>query len=575
MENKEVAEIFRQVAEILEIQGENPFRIRAYLKAAQNTESLSRDIAEIAEKDELESIPGIGKDLAGKIKEIVKTGKLKFLQQLQESIPEGLTILMSVPGLGPKTAKLLYDKLKIKNINQLERAARAHKISVLPGIKEKTEENILRGIALTKKAKERMPLAEAFFIAEKITAVLKKLKEVEQIEVAGSLRRRKETVRDIDILATSSHPEKIMDVFTKLDEVKEVLAKGSTKSSVLTKSGIQVDLRVVQPKSFGAALLYFTGSKQHNIKLRQLAMKKGLKINEYGVFRKKKWLAGKKEEDIFNKFNLGFIEPELREDRGEIEAAMKGKLPKIADLKSIKGDLHVHSKWSDGSASIEDIARAAQARGYLYVAICDHSQSIKIAGGLSTERLKKQIDLIHKLNKKFKNFRILAGSEVDIKSDGSLDYPDKMLKELDIVIAAIHTGFKQSQQQLTERMTKAMQNKYVNIIAHPSGRLIGQREPYALDMEKVLKKAKETGTCMEINAFPERLDLTDINCRRAKELGVKMAISTDAHRLQHLDFMYFGVSVARRGWLEKKDLINTSTLDKLLKLIRQKKLKVY
>ena len=571
MKNKEVAEIFREIAEILEIQDENPFRIRAYLKAAQNVESLSRDIAEVAEKDELEKIPGIGKDLAEKIKEIVKTGKLKFYEKLKHMVPEGLTILMSVPGLGPKTAKLLYDKLKIKNLKSLKKAASAHKISGLPGINQKTEENILRGIALIKKSQERMPLAEALAVAGEFTETLKKLKQVKQIEPAGSLRRRKETVRDIDILVTSSQPNRVMDVFTQLKQVKEVLAKGPTKSSVLTKQGIQVDLRVVKPKSFGAALLYFTGSKQHNIKLRTLAVKKGLKINEYGVFRKNRWLAGKTEQEIFRRFKLPFISPELREDQGEIEAGLKGKLPKLVNLNQIKGDLHVHSNWSDGSAKIEHIAQAAKNRGYQYIAICDHSQSIKIAGGLSIERLKRQIGLIHKLNKKFKNIRILAGSEVDIKSDGSLDYPDKILKELDIVVAAIHTGFKQSQQQLTSRIIAAMENKYVNIIAHPSGRLLGQREPYQLDIEKVLKAAKATRTFIEINAFPDRLDLTDINCRRAKELGVKAAVSTDAHMLEQLDYVYLGVTVARRGWLEEKDVINTLSLKQLMDLLRQKR----
>lgn len=571
MKNKEVAQIFYQIAEILEIQGENPFRIRAYFKAAQNIGSLSQDIAEIAANDELEKIPGIGKDLAEKIKEIVKTGRLKFYEQLKKDIPEGLTILMSVPGLGPKTAKLLYDRLKIKNIEELERAAAEHRISTLPGIKEKTEENILRGIALAKKAKERMTLYQALSVSDSFIRVLKNLKEVKQIESAGSLRRRKETVRDIDILVTSTHPEKVMEIFTNLDSVKDVLAKGPTKSSVLTKDGIQVDVRAVQPKSFGAALLYFTGSKEHNIRLRQMAIKKGFKINEYGLFRKDSWLAGKKEKDIFDRLGLPYISPELREDRGEIEAALKKKLPKIIELEDIKGDLHLHSKWSDGTSSIEELARAAQARRYSYIAICDHSQSIKVAGGLSIEQLKRQIDLIHKLNKKFKDIRILTGTEVDIKSDGSLDYPDKILKLLDVVVAAIHTGFKQSAEQLTKRAISAMENRYVNIFAHPSGRLLGQREPYDLDIEKILEKARETKTFIEVNAFPDRLDLTDINCRRAKELGVKVAISTDAHMVEQLDYMYLGVTVARRGWLEKKDVINTSPFDKFLHALKQKR----
>jgi DNA polymerase (family 10) len=571
MKNKEVAQIFRQIAEILQIQAENPFRIRAYFKAAQNIESLNRDIARLAEQDELENIPGVGVDLAEKIKEIITTGKLKFYEKLKKQIPPGLTFLMSVPGLGPKTAKLLYERLKIKNIFDLEKAASAHKISKLPGIKKKTEDNILRGIALIKRAKERMTLAQALTIAEEFVYPLSKLKQVQQIQAAGSLRRRKETVRDIDILVASAQAKKVMNVFTTLPQVKEILAVGSTKSSVLTKEEIQVDVRVVQPRSFGAALLYFTGSKQHNIKLRQLAIKKGFKINEYGLFKKNHWLAGKEEWQIYGRLGLGYIAPELREDTGEIEAGLKGELPQLFNLKDIQGDLHIHSQWSDGSQSIEDIVRSAQERGYKYCAICDHSQSTRIANGLNLDRLKNQIKTIHKLRKKFKQIFILTGSEVDIKSNGTLDFPDQILQELDVVIAAIHTGFRQTQEQLTKRLLCAMENKYVNIISHPSGRLLGQREPYALDMEKVLKMAAQTGTFIEINAFPIRLDLTDTNCRMAKQLGVKMAISTDAHKLEQLDYMYFGVTVARRGWLEKKDVVNTLPLDKFLQTLKQKR----
>ncbi|MFC1698451.1 DNA polymerase/3'-5' exonuclease PolX [Candidatus Omnitrophota bacterium] len=571
MKNKEVAQIFRQIAEILEIQDQNPFRIRAYLKAAQNIESLPQAVEDLAAKEALEQIPGIGQDLAEKIKEIVNTGKLKFYQELCDNIPEGLTILMSVPGVGPKTAKTLYDKLNVRSLKHLEQAVSKHQIRDLPGFKEKTEENIRRGIALVKKAKERMPLAQAKAIADEFTGALAKLKEIKQIEPAGSLRRKKETVRDIDILITSVRPKKVMDVFTQLPQVKRVLAKGATKSSILSQNDIQVDLRVVEPKSFGAALLYFTGSTQHNIKLRQLAIKQGLKINEYGVFKNKKWLAGKTEQEIYRQLKLDPIPAELREDRGEIEAAQNSALPKLVEFSSIKGDLHLHSRWSDGTVKIEDLVRSAAAMGYQYIAICDHSQSIKIANGLSIDRLKKQSELIHKINKKLKGFRILSGSEVDIKSDGSLDYPDRVLKQLDIVVAAIHTGFKQSRQQLTQRMISAMENKYVSIIAHPSGRLLAQREPYALDIEAVLKKAAETNTFMEISAFPDRLDLIDVNCRRAQELGVRMSINTDAHTLEHLQFMPLGVTVARRGWLQKQDLINTLPLEKLLRAIKQKR----
>lgn len=571
MKNKEVAEIFRQIAEILEIQGENPFRIRAYLKAAQNIESLTSDICDIVKKESLEEIPGIGQDLSEKVAEIVKTGKLIFYEQLKKEIPKGLTDLMSVPGLGPKTVKFLYNELEIKNIKTLEKAALSHRISALPGFKEKTEENILRGIELVKKSKERMLLVEAMSTAQDFIQALSKLKEVKQIQPAGSLRRKKETVRDIDLLVVSSKPNKVMAAFVGLPQVKDVLVSGETKSSIVTDSGVQIDIRVVELKSFGAALLYFTGSKQHNIKLRRLAVKKGLKINEYGLFKKTKRLAGKTESEMYQKLNLPYIAPELREDRGEIELGFKNKLPKLVQLKDIKGDVHSHTNWSDGNYDIEVMAQTARKKGYQYLAITDHSQSLKVAGGLSVERLKKQIDIIHKLNKKFKDFRILAGAEVDIKSDGRLDYPDKVLKDLDIVIAAIHTGFKQSKEQLTKRIIAAMQNKYVNIIAHPSGRLLNRRDPYELDMEKILKKAYKTHTFMEISSFPDRLDLTDINCRRACELGVKVAISTDAHIQDHLDFMPFGITVAQRGWLEKKDVINTLSLGKFLKVLKQKR----
>lgn len=573
MRNKEVAGIFRDTGEILKIRGENPFRIRAYFKAARNIESLGQDVSEIAAQDKLAEIPGVGRDLAEKIKEILTTGKLGLLEGLQQDVPPGMTLLMTIPGIGPKTAALLYEKLKIKDIGELEQAALNHQISGLPGIKERTEENILRGIALRKKADERMLLSIAGAAADELVRALKQLKEVEQIEAAGSLRRGKETVRDIDILIASGHSAEIMRYFTGLEQVREVQACGPTKSSIITKEGIQVDVRVIEPESFGAALVYFTGSKEFNIKLRHLAQTRGMKINEYGVFKEDKRLAGETEAGIFRLLEFPYIVPELREDRGEIEAALAGKLPAFMELKDIKGDLHVHSQWSDGASSIEDIAARAKEKGYQYIAVTDHSQAIKIARGLSVDRLKEQIDSIRRLNKKWTGLQILAGSEVDIRSDGKLDYPDAVLKELDVVVAAIHTGFKQSEKQLTERMMAAMENRYVNIIAHPSGRLIGEREAYPLDMERILEKARETGTIMEINAFPQRLDLTDINCHRAKELGVKTAISTDAHILPQLDYMQLGVTTARRGWLEKKDAVNTLPLSDLLDIFHQKRQK--
>lgn len=572
MKNFEVAAIFNEIADLLEIKDENPFRIRAYRKAAQNIESLTQDVEEIAKKGTLKEIPGIGKDLAGKIEEIIKTGKLKFYRKLKSQIPGIILETMSIPTIGPKTAKLLYDKFKLRSIDQLEKLARSHKICGLPGIKEKTEENILRGIELFKKGKERMPLGVALPIATEIMNRLKLLPEIKKINYAGSLRRMKETIRDIDILITSSKPKRIMDAFVSLPRVKEILAHGETKSSILLKDGIQVDLRVVEPECFGAALLYFTGSKAHNIHLRKMANDLGYKISEYGIFKERtnKRVAGKEEIDIYKILKLGFIPAELREDTGEIETARKGKLPRLVKQSDILGDFHVHSEWSDGAHSLEEIREAAKKRGYKYVAITDHTKSLRVAGGLKESELKKQIKEIRKINKKSKGITLLAGTEMDILSDGRLDISDNVLAELDIVIAAIHTGFKQGKERLTKRIIDAMRNKYVHIIAHPTGRLMGTRDAYELDFEEIFKVAKDTNTALEINAFPQRLDLNDISSKRAKETGVTVALGTDSHTLDQLDNLGLGISVARRGWLEKKDLLNTLPLQTLLKKISKK-----
>jgi len=569
MKNLEISTIFRDIAKILEIKGDNIFRIRAYERAAQNIEGLTEDIENFIQADRLTEIPGIGKDLAGKIKEIIKTNKLKFFDDLKKAIPEGLLDILKIPSVGPKTAKLLYEKLKIKNILDLEKAIKENKLEGIFGIKEKTIENISKGIELIKRGKERMSLAVSMQVADEFVNALKKLPEVEKISTAGSLRRQKETVRDIDILAISDKPQKIMKAFITLSPVKEVLALGQTKSSVRTNRGVQVDCRVVEEKSFGAALLYFTGSKNFNIKLRKLAIKKGLKINEYGVFRGNKFVAGKTEEEIFKLLGMSFIEPELREDGGEVELAREFKLPRLIELKDLKGDFHVHSQWSDGGNTIEEIVHACQKRDYSYVAITDHSQSLKIAGGLSITDLKKKRQEIDKINKRLKGFRILYGAEVDIDSDGNLDYKDEVLKEFDIVVAAIHTGFKQSKGQLTKRIVKACKNKYAHIIAHPTGRLLGVRDVYDIDLEEILEVARETNTQLEINAFPQRLDLNDLNCHRAKEARVKLALGTDAHTTEQLETMKLGISVARRGWLSCEDVINTLDVDEFLKTIKK------
>lgn len=571
MKNQEVAGVFRYVASILEIKGENPFRIRAYEKAALNIENLTEDIATIAEKKELEKIPGIGKDLARKIEEILTTGTFLQLEELKKEIPPGLVEMLAVPGLGPKTAKLFYEKLKIATVDELEKMARSHKLHGLPGIKEKTEENILKGIELFRQGKERSLLGAILPLAHEIKERLKKLPEVKQISEAGSVRRRKETIRDIDILIISPDPQKIMEVFTTMPVVSNILAKGLTKSSIRTKEGIQVDLRVAEPDSFGAALSYFTGSKAHNIRIREMGVKRGLKINEYGVFRGEKRIGGKEEIEVYRAVGLPYIPPELREDRGEIEAALEGRLPRLVERKDMKGDFHVHSRYSDGAGSLEDIAEKAKGIGLEWVGICDHSQSLKIAGGVSVEKLKEKIKEIRKFNEKSHTVKLLCGTEVDIGNDGKLDYPDKILAELDCVVAAIHAGFKQDEKTITRRIITAMHHPLVNMIAHPTGRLFGEREPYAVNVEKVLEEAKNTGTCLEINAYPKRLDLNDIYVRAAKERSVKLGIGTDAHILDQMEYLDLGLAVARRGWLEKDDLLNTLMYEKLMKVLREKR----
>lgn len=567
MGNQKIADIFEDIADILEFQGENPFRIKAYRRAAANLRSMSEDVSSYAKDNTLATLPGIGKDLAEKINEIIKTGNLKAYQKLKKTIPEGLLDVMGIPGVGPKTAKLLYDELKVDDIGKLKKYAQQHKLSTLPHLKEKTEQNILQGIRLLEKSSERMLLGEAVPVVESVINYLKNKKSVEKIDVAGSTRRMKETIRDIDILVASKRPQETMDTFVHMPKVDRVLAHGETKSSILTEEGIQMDMRVVKPESYGAALVYFTGSKAHNIHLRELAIKKGLKINEYGVFKKKtnRKIAGRTEEEIYASVGLKLIAPELREDKGEIEASKNNKLPRLLQLSDIKGDLHVHSKWSDGVHSIEEIARFCKKIGHEYVAVCDHSKSLKIARGLSEKDLIKKNKEIDAINKKMKGFKVLKGSEVDITSDGSLDYPDAVLKDLDIVFVAIHTGFKQSKEVITKRILKAMDNKYVHVLAHPTGRLLNSREPYTMDMQAVLKHAKETKTAIEINGNPERLDLDDINTKAASRVGIKLALTTDTHHLENLNFMRFAVAVARRGWLTKKDVLNTLSVPQLLK----------
>lgn len=571
MKNNEIARLFRTIAQMLEVKGENVFRIRAYQRAADQIESLTSDISLIASQGKLTDIPGIGKDLAGKISEYLTTGKIAALEELTKIVPEGVLELLEVPSIGPKTAQMLYKTLHLKSIAELNEAIQQGRLNGLPGIKEKSIENIQEGIQIVSRGRERMTVAQADLIAADFLKELAAMPEVHKISVAGSLRRMKETVRDIDLLVVSNAPKKVMATFTHLPLVAGIIAEGQTKSSVRTNEDVQVDCRLVQEESFGAALLYFTGSKDFNIALRQRAQKRGLKINEYGVFRGTTSLAGRSEEEIFRLLKMRYIEPELRENRGEIQCSINGQLPELVNLTDIKGDLHCHSLWSDGINTIEEMAEAAKAMGYAYIALTDHSQSLRVANGLRIPDLKKKREEIEAVQKRLKNFSLLYATEVDIASDGSIDYPDEVLKEFDLVVAAIHTGFKQTPRQLTRRLISACRHPSVHIIAHPTGRLWGMRQAYEFDLDEVFETAAKTNTHFEINAHPQRLDLNDIHCRKAKEYGIKLAISTDSHSTDHLGVMKYGVAVARRGWLGAGDVLNTLPIAQLRAQLRKPK----
>ncbi len=566
MANAQIARIFGEIADLLELKGENPFRVRAYRRAAMNVEGTPKELSSLGE-EELTAIPGIGRDLAGKIRQYAETGRVDLHEELKREIPAGLLAILRVPGVGPKTAKMLHDKLDVKSLEELEELARGRKLAGLPGIQEKTEENIIKGIELLKKGRERFPLGRALPLARNIVEHLREAVPRGMFAVAGSLRRWKETVKDIDVLAAGKNPEEITEAFVRLAAVEEVLEQGATKCTVLTAEGIQVDLRVVDESSFGAALQYFTGGKAHNIKLREMASRRGWKINEYGLFREsdEKRMAGREEEDIYSALGLPWIPPELREDAGEIEAAMEGKLPGLLALSDIRGDLHAHTKWSDGSHDLESLVAAARERGYRYLAVTDHSKGLGVAHGLDEKRLREQIRLIDAANTKLSGFRILKGIEVDIRSDGSLDLPDEVLADLYIVVASIHSGFKQGREQITNRLLSAVRSPFVSVVAHPTGRLIGEREPYDADMEAVFREAARRGIAMEINANPMRLDLSDQHARMAKKYGIPLVVSTDTHIAANLDFMEYGVGTARRGWIEKKDVLNTLGVAALLK----------
>ena len=571
VQNSDVSDIFNKVADLLEIEGANPFRVRAYRNAARTISSLPRSVSDMIESEEnLTELPGIGEDLAGKIKEVVQTGSLAQLEALESSTPSELSRLMKVAGLGPKRVKAIYENLGVVDLKSLKEAAEKGKVRELEGFGKKTEQTILEELEDVEDREERIKLMEAEQRASPLVAYLRKTKGIKEITVAGSYRRRKETVGDLDILVTCKKGSNVMDRFAEYEDVKKVVSKGTTRSTIVLRSGLHVDLRVLRQVSYGAALHYFTGSKAHNIAVRKLGVKKKVKINEYGVFKGKKRTAGKTEKQVFEAVNLPYIEPELRENRGEVEAAQKGSLPQLVGLDDIRGDLHAHTKETDGHASLKEMADAAKAHGYDYLAITDHSKKVTMARGLDAKRLAEQIKEIDRLNGKLKDIVILKGIEVDILEDGSLDLGDDILKELDLTVCSVHYHRKLSKKKMTERIIRAMDNPYFNIFAHPTGRLINERNPYEIDLERIMEAAKERGCYLEVNAHPDRLDLTDRHCKMAKDMGLKLAVSTDAHSVADLDFIRYGLDQARRGWLEADDIINTRSLRELRKRLKRK-----
>jgi len=557
--------LFNRIAEALEIKGESGFRVSAYRRAARTLEDLTEDIETIAKEKRLQEIPGIGSGMAQKIEEYLKTGKMKKYEEVLSDIPESLLKLLEIQGVGGKTVYLAHKELGVKALDDLKRVIEDGSLAKLYGMGDKKVENIRKGIETYEKVQERISIYEASTIADQVVAYLKGNSLVKQVAAAGSLRRMKETVGDLDILASGKNGTEIIRTFTKLPGTLRVLSAGDTKGSIIIKTETterQIDLRIVAESEFGAALQYFTGSKSHNIKLRGMAKAKGLKISEYGVFRGTKKIAGATEEEVYAVLGLPWIPPEMREDRGEIELALEHKLPLPVEIGDIKGDLHVHSKYSDGNTSIREVAELARKMNYEYIALCDHSGTAKYAHGMSVERIKKEWQEIDALNKEFRGFSVLRGSEVDILADGKLDFPDTVLKQLDFVVAAVHSGFKKN---VTERILRAMENPYVTTIAHPTGRLISGREGYTVDVEKILQGAKKNGKALELNAYFDRLDLNEFYLKKAKEMGIKITIGTDTHYPHGLAMMRFGVGIARRAWLEKDDILNCLSCKELMK----------
>ena len=565
MQNFELARLFYEMATLLEVRNESVFRVRAYQRAAQMLESLTEDIAAVAARDGLQKLPGIGKDLAVRVEEFLHTGRIDQLEAMRRDVPPHFLTLLEIRGLGPRTAKLLGDRLGVDSVKRLEELCHTKEILNVAGIREKTCENILKGIAIWRAGRTRTLLPAARAVAEQVASALRAHGGVERLEVAGSLRRMRETVKDVDILVTSTEPARVIETLTSLPSVTEVIARGDTKVSVRHQDGLQVDLRVVEPTAFGAALQYFTGSKDHNVRVRELAKRRGLTISEYGVFEEKSGtrVAGETEDEVYAAVGLPWIPPELRENTGEIDAARSGGLPELITADRIRGDLHAHTDWSDGHITLEKLVTAAEDRGYEYIAVSDHSRSDTIAGGLSIDELRAQVRQIRQLQASHR-IRILAASECAILADGTMDFPDEVLDELDVVLAAVHSRFKQTREEMTTRIVRALGHPKVHILAHPSGRRLGSRDPYDVDMEAVFAAARQHGKALEINASPERLDLADVHARRAAELGIPIAINTDTHYLNNFDNLALGVAVARRAWIGPSQVLNARPLAELV-----------
>jgi len=572
--NAEIAQTLNEYADLLEIEGANEFRVRAYRTAARNISNLPQSVAEmISNKEDLSGIPGLGKDLASKVADIVNTGKLPQLEELKEKLPPGLIEITRLAGLGPKRAGALYQKLGVTSIEELEKAAGEQKVRDLAGFGTKTEQRILEEIGRRDKlegGQKRYQLSVIEEVAQSLLAHLKKVDGVKKAAIAGSYRRRKETVGDLDILVTHKRGAEVMKRFVEYEDVDRVVSRGDTRSTVVLRFGVQVDLRVVPEVSYGAALHYFTGSQAHNVAVRKMGVKQGLKINEYGVFKGDDRIAGKTEEEVYAQVDLPYIEPELRENTGEIQAAQKGELPQLVSLQDIRGDLHAHTRATDGRSTLEQMADAARERGYEYLAITEHSKHVTVAKGLDARGLAEHTEKIDRLNENLDGIVLLKGIEVDILEDGSLDLPDDILKRLDLLVCAVHYKFDLPADKQTERVIRGIDNPYPTILAHPTGRMIGERDPYQLDMERLMKAARETGCALEINAQPARLDLTEVHAKMAREMGIPIAISTDAHSTHELDFMRFGVYQGRRGWMEPDNVVNTRSLKDLKKLLSRK-----